>query len=159
VVRGTLVAAVLLAATGAAQPAFAGTASGDVPQPFAVHSGDACRMGVAKGTVVWHLPPGGRSVDGRASIVDRPVPGSPVRECGDDGRHTVLVVTARAGGHVLDRVGLAADNGEVESVFALSGSVPVEELVVQVCRPSRLPGPPTVCGQPQTLHAPVTTTG
>lgn len=47
-VGGALFVAAMLTA-GAARTAFAGAAPGDVLQPFAAHSGDACRMGVAKG--------------------------------------------------------------------------------------------------------------
>jgi hypothetical protein len=156
VVGLTFSAAVVLAA-GGTHPAFASVAPGEVLQPFAAHSGDACRMGVAKGTFVWHLPPADRSVDGRASVMDRPLLGVPERECGEDERYTVLLVTAKAGGEVVDRVSLTADNGEREAAFTLTARVPVEELVVQVCRPSRVPGPPVLCGAAQTFHAPVTT--
>jgi hypothetical protein len=151
------VAAVLVA--GAVQSAHADAAPGDVLQPFAAHSGDACRMGVAKGTIVWHLPPGGRSVDGRANVVDQPLVGVPERECGEDGRYTALLVTARAGGEAVDRAMLTADNGEREGAFTLTARVSVEEIVVQVCRPSRAPGPPVLCGAAQTFRAPLTTTG
>jgi hypothetical protein len=157
IVAGVLFAAAL--ATGGAQSAFAAAAPGDVLQPFAAHSGDTCRMGGANGTIVWHLPPGGRTVDGRANVVDRPLPSVPVRECGEDGRYTVLLVTARAGGASVERAMVTVDNGEREAEFALSAGVPIEELVVQVCRPSRVPGPPVLCGAAQTFHAPVTTTG
>ena len=158
-VGGVVFVAATMVAAGAVQSAHAGAAPGDVLQPFAAHSGDACRMGVAKGTIVWHLPPGGRSVDGRANVVDRPTLGVPERECEEDGRYTALLVTARAGGEAVDRAMLTADNGERAAAFTLSARVPVEELVVQVCRPSRVPGPPVLCGAVQTFRAPLTTTG
>jgi hypothetical protein len=151
--------AAAMVTVGGAQSAFAGAAPGDVLQPFAAHSGDSCRMGVAKGTIVWHLPPGGRSVDGKATVVDRPSVGIPERECGEDGRYTALLLTARAGGEAVDRAMLTADNGEREAAFELTARVPVDELVVQVCRPSRVPGPPVLCGEAQTFRAPVTAAG
>jgi hypothetical protein len=157
-VGGVVFVAAMLAA-GAAQAAFAGAAPSGVLQPFAAHSGDSCRMGVAKGTIVWHLPPGGRVVDGRATVVDQPSLGVPERECGEDGRYTALLLTARSGGEAVDRAMLTADNGEREAAFTLTAKVPVEELVVQVCRPSRVPGPPVLCGAAQTFSAPLTTAG
>jgi hypothetical protein len=116
-------------------------------------------MGVAKGTMLWHLPPGGRVVDGRATVVDQPSLGIPRRECGEDGRYTALLLTARADGEAVDRAMLTADNGEREAAFTLTARVPVEELVVQVCRPSRVPGPPVLCGEAQTFRAPLTAAG
>lgn len=133
----------------AGSPALAGTAA-DVPQSFSADSGDACRLGAARGTLVWHQPPAGRTVDGTATVSDRlPSPG-----CGDDGRHTVLVLTARAGGEAVDQEVLEADNGQRTYRFTLSAPVQVAEVVVRVCRR----GPAgSYCGAAQTLPAPIFT--
>ncbi len=141
---------------GFARPA---TAAADVPQPFTAHSGDVCRMGVAKGTIVWHLPPTNRSVDGQVTVVDRPDPNNPGPGCTDDGRYTTLVVTALAGRAPVDQQTVAVDNGARDARLALSAARPIETIVVQVCRSTRLPGPPTYCGAVQSFPAPVSTAG
>lgn len=148
-------AAIIAAGVGstafAGSPALARTAA-DVPQSFSADSGDACRLGAARGTLVWHQPPAGRTVDGTATVSDRlPSPG-----CGDDGRNTVLVLTARAGGEVVDQEVLEADDGQRTYRFTLSAPVQVAEVVVRVCRR----GPAgSYCGAAQTLPAPIFTTG
>ncbi len=148
---GVLCAAAVIAG-GVGHPALAGTTTTDVPQPFSAHSGDACRLGAARGTMVWHQPPAGRTVDGTATVSDRVAsPG-----CGDDGRITVLVLTARAGGEVVDQVTLEADNGQRTYRFALSAAVQVGEVVVRVCRRG---APTSYCGAAQTFPAPIFTTG
>lgn len=102
-----------LGAAGAL-PAFADSSSTDVSEPFSAHSGDACRMGVAKGTILWHVGPAGRTVDGKVAVADRPVPKDPAPGCRDDGRVTSLSLIAWASGQPVDRVLLGADNGERE---------------------------------------------
>jgi hypothetical protein len=128
-----------VASVGAAvaQPAFAGSGSTDVPEPFSIHSGDTCRMGVAEGTIVWHLPPAGRTVDGKVTVADRPVPNDPAPGCRDDGRLTVLSVIGRVSGRPADQVLLEADNGQREYAFTLTATVRIEEVVVLVCRRTR----------------------
>ena len=155
---GALLVTALLAA-GITQPASASAASGDVTQAFVADSGDACRMGVATGTIVWHLPPGGRAVDGLAGVLDRPVSDDDPQNCADDGRYTILMLTARVAGKVVDREAVEVDNGQRRSSFTLTAAVPIEEVVVQVCRRGRLPGPAPYCGVAQTYRAPLTPVG
>jgi hypothetical protein len=148
---GVLCAAAVIAG-GVGAPALAGGSATDVTQSFSAHSGDACRLGAARGTTVWHQPPAGRTVDGTATVSDRlPSPG-----CGDDGPNTVLVLTARAGGEVVDQEVLEADNGQRTYRFALSAAVPVTEVVVRVCRRGTAG---SYCGAAQTLPAPIFTAG
>ena len=157
-VAGTLLVAATL--TGClTQPAVAATAVTDVPQAFAAHSGDSCRMGVAKGTIVWHLPPDGRTVDGNVTVVDRPVPDDPGPGCGDDGRYSILTMTAFVGTTQVDRQVFAADNDSRESRLRLTATRSIETVVVQVCRSTRLPDPPVYCGIAQSYHSPVSQTG
>lgn len=157
-VAGALLAGALLTG-GLTQPAAAATMTTDVPQPFTAHSGDACRMGVAKGTILWHLPPDNRAVDGKVAVVDRPVPKDPGPGCGDDGRYSILTVTAFVGRTQVDQQAFAADNGSIESTLHLTATSPIESIMVQVCRSTRLPGPAIYCGPTQSYHAPVTHTG
>ncbi len=157
-VAGAVLASAVLAG-GFTQQAVAAAPATDVPQPFTAHSGDVCRMGVAKGTIVWHLPPAGRTVDGRVTVVDRPDPSNPGPGCTDDGRYTTLVVTALVDRTRVDQQTFPVDNGTRESPLRLTAARPIEAIVVLVCRSSRAPGPPTYCGAAQTLHAPVTTAG
>jgi hypothetical protein len=152
-----LVSAILTASL--TQPAVAAEAATDVPQAFTAHSGDSCRMGVANGTIVWHLPPDGRTVDGNVAVVDRPVPDDPAPGCGDDGRYTILLMTAFVGNTQVDQQRFAADNGSRESTLRLTATRSIETVVVKVCRSTRLPGPPTYCGTAQSYHSPVTRTG
>jgi hypothetical protein len=148
---GVLCAAAVITG-GVGAPALAGGSATDLTQSFSAHSGDACRLGAARGTIVWHQPPAGRTVDGTATVSDRlPSPG-----CGDDGRNTVLVLTARAGGEVVDQEVLEADNGQRTYRFALSAAVPVTEVVVRVCRRGTVG---SYCGATQTLPAPIFTAG
>jgi hypothetical protein len=157
-VAGALLVSAVLSG-GFARPAVAADAATDVPQPFTAHSGDVCRMGVAKGTIVWHLPPDGRSVDGSVTVVDRPDPHNPGPGCTDDGRYTTLVVTALADRIRVDQQTIAVDNGTREARLGLGAAVPIETIVVQVCRSTRVPGPPTYCGVAQSFPAPVTAAG
>lgn len=157
-VAGFVLAAAVLTG-GLTQPAFAAAAATDVPQPFAANSGDACRMGAAKGTIVWHLAPASRAVDGRATVLDRPVPNDPGPGCGDDGRYTVLTLTAYVAGVRVDQQSLRVDNNSREAPFTLTATKPIEAVSVQVCRLTRLPGPPVYCGIAQTYPAPLTTIG
>jgi hypothetical protein len=159
-VAGTLLISISAAlAGGFAHPAMAAEAAAAVPQPFTAHSGDTCRMGTAKGTIVWHLPPAGRRVDGQVTVVDRPDPNNPGPGCTDDGRYTTLVVTALAGHVPVDQQTVAVDNGTREAKLGLSAARPIETVVVKVCRSTRPPGPPTYCGAAQSFPAPVTTAG
>ena len=144
---------------GVVQSAAAARGPADVLQTFAVHSGDACRMGAAEGTLVWHLPPGGRTVDGSAKVADRPVPDVPAPGCRDDGRLTVLSVVGHAGGESVGRVLLEADNGSREYPFRLTSSIPIDEVLVQVCRRTPLQGSPAYCGAVQVFRMPVATDG
>jgi hypothetical protein len=155
---GALLVATVLAG-GFGSPAEAAGATASVTQSFTAHSGDACRMGVAKGTTVWHLPPAGRSVDGEVTVVDRPDPHNPGPGCPDDGRYTTLVVTAFAARTQVDQQTFAVDNGTREARLGLRAAVPIETVVVRVCRSTRLPGPPTYCGPEQSIPAPVSTAG
>jgi hypothetical protein len=156
------VASILLASAvltgGLTQPAVAVTATTDVPQPFTAHSGDVCRMGVAKGTIVWHLPPDGRTVDGTVTVVDRPVPDDPGPVCRDDGRYSTLTMTAFVAGTQVDQQVFPVDNGYRQSTLELTATKSIETIVVQVCRHFRLPGPPIYCGTAQSYHAPVSDT-
>jgi len=149
-----LVLTTALLAAGIAQPAYAAD-PGDVTQSFSADSGDACRMGVAAGTIVWHLPPGGRAVDGIAGLRDRPAPDDVPTVCGEDGRYTILTLTALVAGAVVDRETMVVDNGVSRSPFTLTAERPIEEIVVQVCRRGRS----SYCGTAHTYHAPLTPVG
>jgi hypothetical protein len=59
----------------------------------------------------------------------------------------------------VDQRSLQVDNNSREAPFTLTAIKPIEAVVVQVCRRTRLPGPPVYCGTAQTYHAPVVTTG
>lgn len=65
------------------------------------------RSATSVARLIFHLSPQNRSVDGTAVVSDRAA-----SECGDDGRLTVLAVTARAGGVAVDEERLTADNGQ-----------------------------------------------
>jgi hypothetical protein len=123
-----------------------------VTAPFAADSGDACKLGATRGTLGWHI--GQRQVDVRGTVVDRG-PGLP---CGDDGRYTTATFTAytgdvRVGPPVVRKV----DNGRLGFGFPITSARGVSTVVVQVCRHSRLPGPPDYCGTPHVNRAPATT--
>ena len=114
-----------------------------MPDPF------RNRSATSAARLIFHLSPQNRSVDGTAVVSDRAA-----SECGgDDGRLTVLAVTARAGGVAVDEERLTADNGQRRFAFRLTATVRVAEVVVQVCR--RGGGKPSYCGVAQSLFAPV----
>jgi hypothetical protein len=48
------------------------------------------------------------------------------------------------------------DNGQREIQLSLVAERPIDLVVVQVCRPSTLPGPADVCGPAQRYPAPIT---
>jgi hypothetical protein len=147
-------AASLLAGAVWAQASIVG---GVVRQPFAADSGDRCRMGVASGDLGWHTD-ARLLVEVSGVVVDRPLPTSSDTVCGNDGRYTVATFTASINGVVVDTGTVRADNGRQEVALLLSGSRPIDLVVVEVCRVSRLPGPPTLCGTPQRYQRPITTT-
>jgi hypothetical protein len=145
--------AALLAGAVSAQASIVG---GVVSLPFAADSGDRCRMGAASGRLGWHTD-GRLLVEVSGVVVDRPLPASSDTVCSDDGRYTVATFTASINGVVVDTGTVRADNGRQEVALSLSGSRVIDLVVVEVCRVSRLPGPPTVCGTPQRYQRPITT--
>jgi hypothetical protein len=54
----------------------------------------------------------------------------------------VLSVVRRASGETVDRVLLEADNGSRGYAFRLISTIRIDEVVVQVCRRTQVPGPP-----------------
>jgi hypothetical protein len=163
--RATATAALALAAAGAWTAPAAATAAEPLPdtiveQPFAADSGDRCQYGYTRGTLGWHLGPlvRPRTVDVKASIVDRPLPAQPVTICGDDGRFTVVTMTAYARDVAVDTELVRADNGIREITFPLvneTSVAPIDRIVVQVCRHPRVSGPAVYCGARQEYRAPV----
>ncbi len=128
-----------------------------VVQPFAADSGDVCPMGFTKGTIAWQVGPAnvGRVVDLKGIVADRPLPADPSGACGEDARFTTATFTAYARGSAVDSESQQADNGQRAFSASLTSAAGIDLLVVQVCRHSRLPGPPDTCGKPQVYHAPV----
>jgi hypothetical protein len=131
-----------------------------VTQPFSADSGDACRYGLSRGTLGWHLPPLGGApaiVDIDGSVVDRPLTTGP-SICPDDRRFTSVTFTAWSGRTVLATAVVRADNS-VERVDLQLGRetypTPMDRLVVQVCRHSPIGTPPETCGAAQVYAAPL----
>lgn len=158
-------AAFAAAVTGPVMPASAST--GDVTgtvvnQPFAADSGDDCPRGRARGVLGWHLPPlggGPTAVDVTGTLVDQPASGDvSTPECADDGRFSAVTFTAYAGATVVDTGSGHVDNGTVRIAFRLAArarAVPIDRVVVQVCRVNLDPAPFEYCGPRQQYRAPI----
>jgi hypothetical protein len=164
-IRRLAIAVLALAGAGVwTATAYASVAPGPtdtvVEQPFAADSGDRCQYGSTRGLLGWHLGPLVRpaTVAVRGSVLDRPLSLPSIPECGDDGRHTVLTMTAYARGVAVDQELVRVDNGVREFGFQLANTTslaPIERVVVQVCRHPRTPGPAVHCGVEQVYRAPV----
>lgn len=146
--RCASVAAALVSATlltlGAATPAI-----GDVvPQRFHADSGNDCPLGVSRGETNGTIGWGDRGeVHIRGTVVDRPLPNDPSRSCGEDGRFSVATLTGFAAGRQVVRTAERADNGGTEFSRIVRASVPIDTVVIQVCRHSSgNPGPFDYCG-------------
>jgi hypothetical protein len=151
--------------TGLVTPAAASAA--EVPdtvvdQPFAADSGDACPLGRTKGVLGWHLRPlggGPTAVDVTGILLDQPLSGDvSIPECADDGRFSTVTFTALAGGTVVDTGSGRVDNGTVRLAFRLAAEVraiPIDQVVVQVCRVNLDPAPFEYCGPKQVYRAPI----
>jgi hypothetical protein len=162
-VMSFLAAAAGLVITAAAPASAAATAADTVvEQTFAADSGDACPHGRTKGVLGWHLPPlgGGPTVaDVTGVLLDQPVSGDvSIPECGDDFRFSVVTFTALAGGRTVDTESARVDNGTVRFAFRLGADVrpvPIDTVVVVVCRVNLDPAPFTFCGAKQVYRAPI----
>jgi hypothetical protein len=143
--------------------AYAGEAPDTiVNQPFAADSGDACPRGQTKGLLGWHLRPlggGPIAVDVTGILLDRPLSGDvSIPECADDGRFSTVTFTAFAGATVVDTESARVDNGTVRLGFRLAAEVraiPIDQVVVQVCRVNLDPAPFEYCGPKQQYRAPI----
>lgn len=144
--------------------ASAGAAAQDtvVEQRFAADSGDACPRGRTQGVLGWHLPPlGGGPVvaDVTGILLDQPVSGDvSIPECADDFRFSMVTFTAIAGAKVVDTESARVDNGTARFAFRLAAEVtaiPIDMVVVQVCRVNLDPAPFTFCGPKQQYRAPI----
>jgi hypothetical protein len=116
-------------------------------------------LGLAKGVLVWHLAPADRSVDGKADLRDRPDPDETSTMCPDDGRYSVLIITARAADGSSARALIESDNGLKSERFKLSLTTRIEQVVLQICRRGPQNEPVTYCGPAQTHRAPITAIG
>jgi hypothetical protein len=153
------------AVTGLVMPASASAGEATntvVDQAFAADSGDACPHGRAKGLLGWHLRPlggGPIAVDVTGILLDQPVSGdASTPECADDGRFSVVTFTAYAGATVVDTGSGRVDNGTVRIAFQLAAEVraiPIDQVVVQVCRVNLDPAPFEYCGPKQQYRAPI----
>jgi len=172
VAAGTISVAGLLA-TGLASSASAQAAAPGqqavapgtvVRQPFAADSGDACRYGVVKGQLGWHIGPVTSRptvVDVDGTLVDRPLPTDSDAACGDDGRYSIATFTAYAGSAGVARAAVRVDNGAQPVRFTLANTTStagITLVVVQVCRPPLVGLRPVYCGAKQEYRAPVSTT-
>ncbi|KAB8197478.1 hypothetical protein FH608_002685 [Nonomuraea phyllanthi] len=135
---GAVVAAGLLAA----QPA---TAAASVP--FHADSGDQCLRGVAEGTLEWVDGPIVRPVvrvDG--ALTDE----ASVSPCAHDGLYSTVTFSGYSGKSLVDSEVAKADNEKVALSFTLSNPdafIPVDRVVVQVCRYSTTPVGTSYCGK------------
>jgi hypothetical protein len=156
--RATIFAAAALGAVAlviGAATAQAAVVGAIVTQPFSADSGDACRMGQTRGKLGWHTDTR-RVVEVNGVMVDRPVPGDADTRCGNDGRYSVVTFTGFSRGTVVTRGTQRVDNGQRDIRLGLVAERPIDLVLVQVCRPSTLPGPADVCGPAQRYPAPIT---
>lgn len=133
--------------SSAAEPSTAGTL---VPPRFVADSEDGCPMGYTEGSLLWFRDGLTVMVDG--FVGDRPLANDPVSACGDDGRITIVTLTGKSGGRVVDIDRLRANNSEQLMSFSLTATVPIESVVVQVCRHTRPGGPADYCGVAQEVQ-------
>jgi hypothetical protein len=124
-----------------------------VEQPFYVDSGDRCARGSAEGVLIWRplLNPN------RADVVGEVVDDSTNPACGDDGRYTVVTFTPYS--YESDAAEWRqVDNGTLEYKMPVDGNSTeayIEQMIIQVCRVSRLPGPPPYCGTARVYPSPL----
>ncbi len=128
-----------------------------VQQPFYADSGDKCPMGYTKGTFGWQIGAlrGAVLVDVKGTVVDQPLPGNPAAGCADDARYTTATFTAYSKSVSVAKEIDSVDNGQLSFTTRMRSTTPIDRIVVQVCRHSRL-SPPDYCGMPQEYKAPIT---
>jgi hypothetical protein len=129
-----------------------------VIQPFSADSGDPCRMVQTRGDLGWHSD-SPRSVDVTGVVADRPLPGTADGACQDDDRSTLTTFTGYSNGTQITQSAVRVDNGHRDVELRLTAPRSIDPVVVRVCRPSPLPGPPIVCGAPQRYPAAITVAG
>jgi hypothetical protein len=130
-----------------------------VEQRFAADSGDTCKYGFTKGSLLWTLGPwvAPSTVGVEGVLGDRPLPGEPT-VCRDDRRFSVVTVTAFAGNVVVDQRLVRADNQAVDYQFRLvndTSLAPIDRVVLGVCRHPIEVGIPGYCGKRQEFRRPV----
>jgi len=145
------------AALGSAEPG----SDPVVEQKFAADSGDFCLYGQVAGLLGWHLPPVGgppTAVDVSGVLSDKPTAPITTPECGDDRRFTVVTLSAYTGGSPIDTEVVRADNGQRRFALTLTNEtrrVPIDLVVVYVCRHSVATGQLDYCGAKQVYRAPI----
>jgi hypothetical protein len=157
--RTARLAAVAVFAAVVSLPGIANAAT--ISQPFHADSGDACRYGVADGTLGWRFgatsPRPVTGVDVAGKLTDHPTPSDPATVCHNDGYYSTVSFVAYAGSVVVDSQKRAADNATVAFSFTLGGNATttgISRVVVQVCRGPVNTLPPAYCGQAVTYTPP-----